>query len=276
MSSARLDIVWRTTFTLVNFASFGLGALVLGLVVFPAVHFVSSDRGQAQRRCRRIVHYCFRAFVGLMRRTRVVDYRVTGEQPIPPGSLVIANHPSLVDVIFLVAHLPDAYCVVKEELARNLFTRSIVRGTGFVVSADAGRTVARCVELLRDGAIVVMFPEGTRTVPGRGMEFRHGASLVILKSHALVIPVFVHLDPSTLAKGESWIRVPPRRVRYSMVFGMPIEAASLLPDHGSERFRSRVCSQRLQDLFENALESQREHGNIAAGNQDPDRRYVGA
>jgi 1-acyl-sn-glycerol-3-phosphate acyltransferase len=270
------DVAWRTVFTLFSFTCFGLGALLLGTVVFPLIHLANRNSDTAQRACRKCIHYSFRLFVAMMKVTGVLDYEIVGRRQPAPGQLIVANHPSLIDVIFVVAQVPDAYCVVKDDLGRNLFTRFIVKATGYVTFRRPDLAISRCVELLESGSNAVMFPEGTRTVPGQPLTFKHGTSRVICKALCPVVPVYLRISPPTLAKGESWSKVPPTRVQYLMEFGETVAAQALMEENRSERHNTRVCAQRLQSLFEAKLGKDSHYGKPAEGHQGPDREYSGA
>jgi 1-acyl-sn-glycerol-3-phosphate acyltransferase len=208
--------------------------------------------------------------------TGVLDYRITGRRPSAPGQLVVANHPSLIDVIFVVAQVPDAYCVVKDDLGRNVFTRLIVKATGYVTSDPPELAISRCVELLEAGATVVMFPEGTRTVGGQPLCFKHGAARVICRARCAVLPAHLAISPPTLAKGEAWSKVPETRVQYFMEFGDVVAPEQLLGEGCSERQNTRICSQRLQSLFEDKRENYNDYGRPVDGHQGTDREYAGA
>jgi 1-acyl-sn-glycerol-3-phosphate acyltransferase len=184
-----------------------------------------------------------------MRSTGLLEYQVRGRLQVKPGTLVVANHPSLIDVIFIVAHLPDTICVVKEALARNLFTRAVVRATGYLTSATPGQMIHDCVQLLSEGATILMFPEGTRTVSGQPLTFRHGAARVLCRALCPLTPIFLRISPPTLAKGQAWFRVPDRKVRYVMEVGDPLAPVELIESTGSERRDTKNCTERLQSIF---------------------------
>lgn len=246
-------IVWRTLFTALSFTFFGIGALVLSLVVLPPVHLFSRDRSLAQRRSRSAVRGAFRLFIWFMRSTGVLDYQINGSCQIEPGTLIVANHPSLIDVIFSIANLPDTYCVVKEELGRNPLTRLVLLATGYLTSRDPSQMIERCACLLDEGARVILFPEGTRTSPGKAPVFKRGAASLIGQARCPTTPVFLTLHPPTLAKGEPWLKVPRSKVQYSMSIGPSIPASELLEESLSDRQNARLCTRRLQEIFSKQL-----------------------
>src|SRR5690625_4755627 len=86
------------------------------------------------------------------------------------GCIVIANHPTLIDVVILLAHLPRANCVVKGELWRHRFIGGVMRGAGFISNERGDELLAGCQSALNNDEAILIFPEGSRTVPGRSEE----------------------------------------------------------------------------------------------------------
>jgi 1-acyl-sn-glycerol-3-phosphate acyltransferase len=256
----RFSIVWRTTFYIVSFVFFGVGSLIMGLVLFPVIHLLMTDTHSAQRACRKSVHLSFRLFIWFINSTRVLSYTIGGDRKFQPSQLVVANHPSLIDVIFIVAQIPDAHCVVKEGIRRNLFTSMIFRSTGWVSSADPEQMIERCAEILRDGGIVVMFPEGTRTVRGRAIDFKRGASMVFLRARTDLVPIYLRLSHAVLAKHDPWFQLWRSKLRFEMDIGTPLPFREVMPEEGSERQNSQICTMRLENLFAEQLRSKDEDG----------------
>ena len=54
---------WRVLGTGIAFATFGVGGIVLGLLVLPVARLLPGTRREREFRCQRVVHRCFRIFV---------------------------------------------------------------------------------------------------------------------------------------------------------------------------------------------------------------------
>jgi 1-acyl-sn-glycerol-3-phosphate acyltransferase len=273
LSKSALDITWRTACTFLSFVWFGIGILIFSGLILPIIHLCSADKQRAQQTSRRAVHYGFRLHIGWMNRTGVLDYEVHNSQALSEGRLIVANHPSLIDVIFIISQLPDAYCVVKGDLSRNLFTRLIFKATGYVTHTEPDRLIDECVALINSGATIVMFPEGTRTIPGQRPTFRNGASVILCRTLCPLVPVFLTIAPATLAKGEAWFKVPDTKFHYSMSVGNAISPHELIEQDATERQNARKCTQRLQDTFFDRLGADDHHGKPASGHQNSDSKY---
>lgn len=202
-------------------ATFGIGALIVAGIGFPLLRLLGGGPEMRDRRAQHLVHLSFRLFVwymtalGLIRVSYEGIDRLRGESP----ALVIANHPTLIDVVLIIAAMPQADCVVKRAAWQNRFLRGIVAGTGYISNSDGAAFVASCVERLRRGRWLLVFPEGTRSPRGGLGAFRRGVAHVAFGSGCDIVPVVVTCDPPTLMKDQRWYAVPDRRVELTVRVG---------------------------------------------------------
>ena len=116
---------WRVLAKVIGFVLFGLGGLLLGYVLFPLVSLLSPDRRLAKMRCRRLVQLSFRFFIGLLSKAGVLTFHISGAEELDRrGNIVIANHPTLIDIVFLISMIPNATCIVKPSLFNNVCAES--------------------------------------------------------------------------------------------------------------------------------------------------------
>jgi 1-acyl-sn-glycerol-3-phosphate acyltransferase len=247
-----LDRAWRLFATGTSFVLFGIGSLALGLIVFPPLHLLAGSRATARRWSRWLVHQSFRAFIGFNYRAGVLTFEAAGDSSLMDGKprFIIANHPSLIDVVCLISRLPDAFCIVKTAAWENPFMGLVVRATGYIPNDDPTQLIENCVRLLRQGETLVMFPEGTRTVPGNPLRFRRGAANIALRAGMVLTPVFIDVEPETLTKGEAWYAIPDRRVHVRMEVGEDIDPSDVVSDPTTERLAARELNSFLVTHFE--------------------------
>lgn len=223
-----LDRGWRCIATGLCFIIFAFCALLVGLGVAPLVGLFSATRASAQRRVRRAVRLTCRGFVAVLRGLGLIDYRfIHAERLNRPGRLLLANHPSLIDALFLLAYTPDAGCVVKGRLARHPVTRSVIQAAGFIASNEPRAVIAAAREALENGQPLIVFPEGTRSTPGEPIRLRRGGATIAVVSGAAITPVRIRCEPSTLVKGDPWYRVAPRRPRFTFEIGEALRAGDV-------------------------------------------------
>jgi 1-acyl-sn-glycerol-3-phosphate acyltransferase len=188
-----------------------------------------------------------------MRVLRVLDYEFVGTERLGrPGQLIVANHPSLIDVVFLLGFTPNASCVVKHALWHNPFTRWPVSAAQYVRSQPTDEMLAHAAATLDARQSVILFPEGTRTTPGQPLKFHRGAASIAVKAATAVTPVFIRCTPTTLTKSEAWYHVPGRRVRITFVVGEDLDLADFQSMH-SAPLAARAFNEHMIACFDRAL-----------------------
>ncbi len=231
-----------------SFAAFGIGGLLLRATVFPLLQLCVRNPLRRRRIARRWVQCGFAAHVELMRRLGVLTWEIHGRERLDrDGLLVLANHPTLIDVVFLVSLLPNADCVVKSAVARNPFMRGPVRACGYIANDDGVGLIDDCIAAVRAGGNLVIFPEGTRTVPGWPLRLQRGAANIAVRGGLDVTPVRIRCTPPTLTKGEKWYRVPPRRFHVKIEVGEDLPVRSFLNGAGEGSGRENLAARRLTE-----------------------------
>ncbi len=166
---------WRLIATAASFVLFGLGGLCLRLLVFPLLAWWPGDAQAHRLRARRTVGRLFWFFIRFMARTGVLTYQIDGAERLGrPGQMIIANHPSLIDVVFLIGLVRDANCVVKQSLWDNPFTRGPLHSTQYISNDGSMDMLDAASDALQEGQTLIVFPEGTRTQPGQVPAFHRG------------------------------------------------------------------------------------------------------
>lgn len=227
---ARIEHLLRRLGTGFLFATFGVGALAIAGVVFPFVAWRSAPGEARERAAQRLIQRSFAFFVRLGTALHLFEVRETGTHRLAHGpSLVVANHPTLLDAVFVISRMPQADCIVKSDAWRNPFLRHVVRIAGYIPNGTGPQVVNTCVERLRAGRSVVLFPEGSRSPEGGLHPFKRGAAHIALRSGCPLTPVFLTCTPPALKKGQPWWAVPDRKLVITMDVESPVVARALLP-----------------------------------------------
>jgi 1-acyl-sn-glycerol-3-phosphate acyltransferase len=145
-----------------------------------------------------------------------------------PGRIIVVNHSSYLDGVFLMAALPHfCHFVAKRELAKLPLIGTFLRRTGavFVERFDVRASVQdahRLAQLAGQGEACIFFPEGTFTrVPGL-MPFHLGAFAAAVETGLPVVPIALR-GTRALLRDEQWL---PRRAPVVIYIGEPIAASA--------------------------------------------------
>jgi len=234
---------WRFIGTALSFALFGIGGLLLRGIVLPVVLRWPGEASVRRRRARRTVGRAFWLHSRFMCRMGVVDLHFEGcERLGKPGQMIVANHPSLIDVVYLLGHVPDANCIVKHSLWKNPYMRGPVTVAQYISNDGSAEMLERAAGVLREGQTLIVFPEGTRTTPGQDPVFHRGAAAIAVRGARIVTPVYITVEPTTLTKADRWYHVPDRRVHVRIRVGDDLDVRAF-----SEGTPAPIASRRLNE-----------------------------
>jgi 1-acyl-sn-glycerol-3-phosphate acyltransferase len=161
-----------------------------------------------------------------------------------PPVILAPNHPSLIDALLILTRHPNIACVMKAELMNNLFLGAGSRLARYIPSDQPRQMIKTAVADLREGGVLLLFPEGTRT--------RHDpinplkASIGIIAKHANV-PVqvaIIETDSPYLRKGWPLFKRPTLPITYRVRLGRRFD-----PPENVEAFMTE-----LQREFRHQLE----------------------
>ena len=222
----RIDRFWRIAATGLAFAFVFAGGGLLAATVLPVLVLLPGDPRQ---RAQRVIRTAFRAYLATLQGIRLIRIQTEGLERLADsgGAIVIANHPSLLDVVMLMAFIPHSQCIVKHQLWTSSLLGGLVRRAGYIRNdLDGEQMLAACRDSLERGVALIIFPEGTRSRPGAQRHFQRGFANLAVLTGAPLLPVVITCDPPTLTKGESWWKVPERRPLFRLRVGDKLDATA--------------------------------------------------
>lgn len=253
---SQLNYYWRLFATGLSFASFGIGGAIIGLTLFPIIALLPVTRKLKKRMGQHLVHYSFKLFVELMRVLGVLSYRIEDTKKLNDGSghFVIANHPTLIDVVFLISVMKEVDCIVKQQLWRNPFMIGALSAAQYISNGnDPEELIKNCVVTLAEGNSLIIFPEGTRSVPGEGFHFQRGVANIAIQANKNITPVVLTCQPSTLTKAEKWYQIPPKKFHYTMTVHDELDIHAIIAGAKNPSSAARRLTRALEDYYRQAL-----------------------
>lgn len=205
------------------FSIFGIGGLVAGTLIAPFPLLLCNKRNQ-RRILSGTVHYLWKIFVGLMCALRLIDVKIQNEEKMKQlrGNIVVANHPSLIDVVILVSRIPHSICVVKGSLFKNFFIKFLIRHVYLSNSMQPDEFMQQATDCLNDDYNIIIFPEGTRTVKNKPIHLHRGFAYLHLHSKHDIQPIHIKNTPHILGKHSKWYDVSDKTSVYTIKMLTPI------------------------------------------------------
>jgi len=246
---AKCKYCWRWLATVFSFVLFGIGGILILSILVPIFCLFSRDRVWRENRGQKLIHYSFRTFIWIMRFLGVLTYQVSGVEKLKKARLILANHPSLLDTVFLIAFVPNACCIIKGDLIQNPFMRGAVKLAGYIVNKeDADGTINSVAEAFKNDYALIIFPEGTRTTPNCPIQLKRGAANIAIRIGIDITPVIIKCNPTTLTKEDSWYLIPDQCAHFQIKVNDRIDVSQYL---GAEHLTKSVreLTKDLSDYF---------------------------
>jgi 1-acyl-sn-glycerol-3-phosphate acyltransferase len=247
---AWLDYQWRLVATALAFTCFGVCGLGFSLILFPLA-WLWPHPASKRRAISAIIHVFFRALVGALQTAGVMEldaHRATAlTRKRNEPAIVVANHPTWLDVMVLLSLTPRACCVVKSAHWGNPFFWGVVRTAEYVSNADPLELVEAGTRQLQRGYTMIIFPEGTRSPARNRMHaFSRGFAHMALGSGAPILPVLIDCDPLAFTKGMRWYNVPERAFRMRVRVLEPIGAEAFTAPHEPPMLAARTVTSAIE------------------------------
>jgi 1-acyl-sn-glycerol-3-phosphate acyltransferase len=188
---------WRTVFFLIPAIS--VYTIVLGTLSLASA--LVDRRGRA-------AHWCARAWSRLILATTGVRVTLHERAVLDPYASYIfaSNHQSIYDIPIVFASLPRQLRIIaKASLGKFPFLGWHLKWTGHLL-VDRERPgpgiLKKMARLVRDGASLIVFPEGTRSRDGTVAAFKGGMFLLAIESGMPIVPVSVAHSRHVMLKGR--------------------------------------------------------------------------
>lgn len=184
--------VWRIFGKLLAFFIFGLGGLLLGIFALPVMHLIWRKKEVFNKKARRLVTALFRFFTAVLSILSVVKITINDKNRLNNlgGCVLVANHPSLLDVVTLISQIPNANCIVNASLKKNVIG-AVVASLYITNDYEHSKLIELCKQTIAEGNVLIIFPEGTRSKIYGQNQYKKGAARVAIAANCPIVPVFI-------------------------------------------------------------------------------------
>jgi len=174
---------------------------------------VSQERtGLAQR---------FHRYLDLLQNWGIIELEFVGFEDVSSwqGCVIAPNHPSILDVMFLMTRIPNFDCVMNTKLLRNPITSGGALLCNFIQNDSLHRMVKTCKLFLSTGANILIFPEGTRTTHPPLGPFHHSYALAAKCSGAPIRTIIIECDSDYFGHRFSYFKPAHCPIRFRISSG---------------------------------------------------------
>lgn len=240
---------WRLLATIPGMGLFGVGTVLLTIVLLVFLWPLPIALERKRKLTRRAISRSARLFLQILQLLGLITYAYHNEERlVTDGQVVVANHPSLLDALFLMAAIPNATFIMKAAMTKHPFMAGIASLAGYLPNSLGGQDlIDKAVAALHCGHILVIFPEGTRTLDPNQLVFQRGAANIALQAHCPVQPVLIHCHPTILGKNEKWYKVPQRRPAFNINALDPVVIERCIDTAQPPSLQARELTRMLQN-----------------------------
>jgi 1-acyl-sn-glycerol-3-phosphate acyltransferase len=171
------------------------------------------------------ITYGFRLYAWSLSVTRTYDLDLRAIDALRGGPpLILApNHPALIDALLILTRHPNLVCVMKSQLMNNVFLGSGSRLARYVRNDSSRQMVKESVAHLKDGGVLLLFPEGTRTTHQPINALAGSVGLIAKHARVPVQTLLIETDSPFLSKGWPLFKRPRLPIVYRVRLGKRFE-----------------------------------------------------
>lgn len=185
---------FRSFLVILSFIIFGICSLFLNFLIFPLAEKILKNDGIKNKYINfssKIIHKSWGIFVNFLIFIKLIKLDIKDKEKLQniKGKVIVATHPSYIDILILMALIPKTTCFVKSKLAQNFVFKNIVNSIFITNDTDLDIIKTKTKELFDNDFNIIIFPTGQRHRKNEYPKIKKGASLVALTAQKDIVPV---------------------------------------------------------------------------------------
>lgn len=207
----------RSFFTLFFISLFMLGGAIIGNIIFPIISIIYNKDPKKKRIIKlNIVHYTWKFFMFLLKSFHLVSIKIDFNPNELKPSIIIANHPSFLDIVCLISTIKNTSCIVKSSLRKNIFLSNLIKDVYIYNDSSLESLISSSKELLDSGSSLIIFPEGTRTIDKKPVRLHKSFAHLSLNTSYPILPIKIVQSFPLLNKDKPWYKVGTKQTIYTL------------------------------------------------------------
>ena len=244
-----LNRYWRIFATGLLFAIFGLGGILLTCASIPIL-ILTSDSETRRKYGKRLLRKSFQSFLWGMQFLGVMNLQIKNIDRLKSGGrLVLANHPSLIDAVVLIALIENPNGIIKSSLFNNPSMYGLAKLAGLIRNVEGPELIRKSIESITTGDNLIVFPEGTRTKVLGEVVFKRGAAYIAIKGGFDITPLLMLTSEPFLKKDDSWYKVPLNKPLLTVYVMEEIKIATKIRAGGDIILSTEELTEYLEEYY---------------------------
>jgi len=180
-------------------------------------------------------------------------FRVEGKNNIPKKApyIVVSNHVSYLDPVVIGCSFPHKVSfMAKSELFKNFLGNWFLRSLGvFPIKREAVdiSSIKQSIQILNDGKVLGIFPEGTRSRDGKFKGINKGVIGISVKAKVPIVPVCVEGTYEAWPAGQKF----PKLHKIILKIGEPINFLEFFSQTGKIDYNkgAKILEEKIRELL---------------------------
>ncbi len=241
--SGPLGAMRRYLIGYIGLLSLGLICIAWSVIALPAYFVLSARTGAALGRAGiSRGFYLYRLIITAIGAFRL-DLSEVETLRHESGLIFAPNHPQMIDAILLATCHRNIVCVMKAQLMRNVFLGAGSRLARYIANEPPRRMIEAAVAALKGGGVLLLFPEGTRSVRFPINDFHLSVAAISKHAQVPVQTLIIETDSPYLSKGWPLFRLPQFPITFKVRLGRRFDPPA----------DARAFTRELEDYFSQEL-----------------------
>ncbi len=209
----------RSITMILFFIFFGIGALVVNLLLFPIAKIFLKDK-KLLYFYSDTIHNLWKFFVTLCKTTGMIRLEIQDKEKIQSlkNNVIVATHPSFIDIIILISLIPRTTCLVKSDLSKNPFLNNIIKSIFILEDETIDNLKIHSKKMIEAGFNIIIFPSGIRHRKDEQPKIRKGAATIAMSAKANIAALKYYTDYDFLFINQPIYEAGSKPVTYTLSY----------------------------------------------------------
>lgn len=238
--------VVRSLIVILEMLIFALGAIIIGFIIIPLSTF-KFDENEKRKYCANVVHKSWNFFCKMLCAFHTIEIEINDELKNISQKVIVASHPSLLDIVILIGLIPNCLCIAKKELLKNPIMHNIVKSLYIINDIELKEFQEETKKALESGFNIIIFPTGTRTLENEEIKIHKGAAQIAIYANEDIIPIKIETNYPLLTKNHFSLDAGTKQIKYTITRKNGIEINKYKNLNLSEIKLRKLLSEKIKE-----------------------------